>query len=390
MIRLAEDTITDDELVKASEFLVSGNRLTKDKVTLGFEDEFSKEVGSSYSVFVNSGSSANLLIAAGLKESGRLRNNIVVCPAISWVTTVTPFLQLGFEVILCDADPTTLGVDPVALEKILESRRPSLLSIVHVLGHPNQMKRILELCQAYDVLLVEDTCEALGSRLPDGRSLGTLGIAGSFSFYYGHHISTIEGGMVTTNDFDLFQVFLSMRSHGWSRDLDPALRDQLSLQYKIDDFRNLYTFYYPGFNFRSTDLQAFIGIGQLKRLKSIVEVRERNFRKYSKELKDYWGQDSSASPLSSFAYAVAAENRHEVAEKLADNSIESRPLICGNIARHPFWLRNHEPQVLPIADWVHDKGMYLPNHANLSLEQVARVVEVFAESAKASWPPTIT
>jgi len=387
-IRLAAETISRSELESAAEWMVAGNQLTKGLQTLGFEEEFAQYMGTEHAIFVNSGSSANLLVAAALKESGRLRNLKVVCPAISWVTTVTPFTHLGFEVFLCDASPLDLGVDTSKLHEILERERPSILVIVHVLGHPNDMVEIQRLCEEFDVLLFEDSCEALGSITSHGQKLGTIGIAGSFSFYYGHHISTIEGGMVVTSDFDLYQLMLSLRSHGWSRDLDPGFRKELQAKNQIDDFRNLYTFYWPGFNFRSTDLQAFIGRNQLKRIGEIVEVRSANHARYQMGLPGFWTQQSDASVLSSFAFGTAVSNRSEVARTLAGFGIDSRPLICGNLARHPFWSRGHEYQPLPIADFVHDFGMYLPNHASLGPQEVDRVVEIFSSVADPVFPET--
>jgi CDP-6-deoxy-D-xylo-4-hexulose-3-dehydrase len=366
--------------------MLAGNRLTKGDQTLEFEREFSNYVGSKYSVFVNSGSSANLLVASALKESGRLKNMKIVCPAVSWVTTVTPFLHLGFEVILCDASPSDLGVDIDKLREIFVREAPAALAIVHVLGHPNSMVDIRELCQQFDVILIEDTCEALGTLTPDLKMLGTNGVAGTFSFYYGHHISTIEGGMVVTDDFEFYQLMLSLRSHGWSRDLDPSVKARLQNDFEVDEFRNFYTFYWPGFNFRSTDLQAFIGRGQLDRIEDIVTQRATNHRSYESGLVDFWSQRSSYSVLSSFAYGTAVKNRAEVANELARAGIESRPLICGNLARHPFWLKTNTVLELPIADFVHDYGMYLPNHAALSQQDVERVIEVFTSVAEPNFP----
>jgi CDP-6-deoxy-D-xylo-4-hexulose-3-dehydrase len=367
--------------------MVAGNRLTKGKETLSFEVEFGKYLGSDYAVFVNSGSSANLLVAAALKESGRLRNLKVVCPAVSWVTTVTPFTHLGFEVLLCDASPVDLGVDVAKLREIFQRERPSLLVIVHVLGHPNNMVAIQKLCEEFEVILFEDSCEALGTETDAGQKLGTIGIAGSFSFYYGHHISTIEGGMVVTRDFDFYQLMLSLRSHGWSRDLDPDVRRKLQVDHGVDDFRNLYTFYFSGFNFRSTDLQAYIGRNQLNRIAEIVEVRAANQSKYELGLPNFWTQKSPARVLSAFAYGTAVSNRSEVAETLSREGIESRPLICGNLARHPFWSKDNLAQTLPVADFVHDYGMYLPNHASLSFEDIDRVVDIFSGVAIPTFPP---
>ena len=386
LIHLASETITQSELETAASWMISGNRLTKGEQTLEFEKEFAKYVGASYSVFVNSGSSANLLVAAALKESGRLRNLKVVCPAISWVTTVTPFTHLGFEVILCDASSEDLGVDVKKLREIFVKEKPAALVIVHVLGHPNEMDEIESLCKEFDVTLFEDTCEALGTTTPKSKMLGTIGLAGSFSFYYGHHMSTIEGGMVVTDDFDFYQLMLSLRSHGWSRDLDPSVRSQLQQDHAIDDFRNFYTFYWPGFNFRSTDLQAFIGRNQLGRMDEIVATRARNHKVYAEGLPGFWTQTSKTKVLSSFAYGTAVKNRSEVAEVLRNEGIESRPLICGNLARHPFWLKSNPPSLLPLADFVHDFGMYLPNHAELSHSDVSRVVEVFSSVAIPHFP----
>ena len=190
-IKLAEDTIGHGDIDHLIGWLSGYPRLTKGELTEEFEKKFAEHLGSRYALFVNSGSSANLLVAAALKDSGVLRNLKVVCPAVSWVTTVTPFLQLGYKVFLAEADSDNLGVDVVALERLFDRERPSMLVLVHVLGHLNNMEKIRELCQTYDVRIIEDSCEALGTVSVDGRQAGTFGTAGTFSLYFGHHISTI-------------------------------------------------------------------------------------------------------------------------------------------------------------------------------------------------------
>ncbi|WP_417684500.1 DegT/DnrJ/EryC1/StrS family aminotransferase [Roseibium sp.] len=380
-ITLAEDTISHDELENLCDWIKAGNRLTKADQTLAFEEEFRDWMGSGHAVFTNSGSSSNLLMIYALKESGRLRNNKAVAASVSWVTTVSPLMQFGFDVTLCDCDEQNLGLDLNHLEDICRTERPALLILVHVLGHANDLAAIREICDRYDVLLLEDSCEALGSTIGE-KKLGTHGLAGSFSFYYGHHISTIEGGMVVTDDYDLFQLMLSLRSHGWSRDLAPERRERLTAENQIDEFRNLYTFYHAGFNLRSTDLQAFIGRSQLKKLDEIVEIRQKNFQEYKKALPDFFCQSSATDTLSSFAYGTLVENRLEVFHALKAEAIECRPLICGNIARHPFWIREMGPRRLPNADKVHDYGIYLPNHHNLSADHVRRVSAVFSSIAR--------
>ncbi|WP_282052823.1 DegT/DnrJ/EryC1/StrS family aminotransferase [Phaeobacter inhibens] len=380
-ITLAQDTISRRELQQTADWMMAGNRLTKAEETVAFEEEFAAWMGSKHAVFVNSGSSANLLMIYAAREAGRLRNNKVIAPAVSWVTTVSPLIQFGFDVRLCDCDPVNLGLDLEHLEQLCKDEAPAMLILVHVLGHANHMKAIQDICDRYDVLLLEDSCEALGS-VSGGRKLGCHGAAGSFSFYYGHHISTIEGGMVVTDDSELHQVMLSLRSHGWSRDLNPTLRDQLQVDHNIDDFRNLYTFYYAGFNLRSTDLQAFIGRQQILKLDDICRVRARNFDTYAEELHGYYSQDSETDLLSSFAYGTLVENRMDVFEHLRAQQIECRPLICGNIARHPFWIRHYGREILPNADLIHDYGIYLPNHHNLSTADVLSVAGTFKAVAQ--------
>jgi CDP-4-dehydro-6-deoxyglucose reductase, E1 len=380
-ISLAEDTISHEELESLSAWILAGNRLTKNGETLAFEAEFEEYMGVKHAIVTNSGSSSNLLMIYALKEAGYLRNNKVIAPAVSWVTTVSPLMQFGFDVSLCECDAQNLGLNIDHLEQLCKTERPALIILVHVLGHANHMDEIQHICKKYDVLLIEDSCESLGSEL-NGRKLGGLSTAGSFSFYYGHHISTVEGGMVVTNDTDLYHVMLSLRSHGWSRDLPAEIRNGLMAEHGIDEFRNLYTFYYPGFNLRSTDLQAFIGRSQLKKLDRITVDRERNYNTYRAALGDFFCQTSSTDPMSSFAYGTLIENRNEVFEHLSRNDIECRPLICGNIGRHPFWAKRYGDPQLKNADIVHDFGIYMPNHHNLSEEDVRFVCETFKQVAR--------
>jgi CDP-6-deoxy-D-xylo-4-hexulose-3-dehydrase len=380
-VLLAEETISQQDLETTAAWMLAGNRLTKAEVTTEFEAAFAAWMGCEHAVFVNSGSSANLLMIYAAKEAGRLRNNKVIAPAVSWVTTVSPLMQLGFDVRLCDCDATNLGLDLEHLEMLCREEAPAMLILVHVLGHANHLKEIKAICERYDVVLLEDSCEALGSTF-EGRKLGCHGLAGSFSFYYGHHISTIEGGMVVTDDPELHQVMLSLRSHGWSRDLSAHRQADLQNTHQIDEFRNLYTFYYAGFNLRSTDLQAYIGLQQLEKLDQIGVTRAKNFDTYKRLLPGFYAQSSETDFLSSFAYGTLVENRIEVAQALQAQDIECRPLICGNIARHPFWLRTYGAQSLPIADVIHDFGIYLPNHHNLSETDIARVADCFNAVAR--------
>ncbi len=384
-VSLATDTIARCDLEALSQWVLSSSRLTKGPETLAFEGEFAECMGSRYSVFVNSGSSANLLMVAALKESGRLRNAVAIAPAISWVTTVSPLLQLGFDVHLCDADAQSLGLDLNHLEQLFEEHAPSVLILVHVLGHANDLDAIQELCRAHDVFLLEDACEALGSTSLDGNFLGTIGTAGSYSLYYGHHLSTIEGGVVVTDDQEFYRLVVALRSHGWSRDLDDEERKSLAAQHLVDDFRELYTFYYSGYNLRATDLQAFIGRRQLTRLTQVVEARARVDAGYRRALPDFFAQTSNTAVLSPFAFGTLVTDPVNVADRLALAGVESRPLICGNIGRHPFWTKRFGPAALPIADQVHKHGIYLPIHPGMTDEDVSYVTGAFSLCAEPYW-----
>lgn len=380
-VSLAENTIEQKELIDLCEWILAGNRLTKSNETITFENEFADYIGSQHAIMTNSGSSSNLLMAAALQQSNRLKSNIIIAPAVSWVTTVTPFMQLGFDVKLCDCDRDDLGLDINHFEELCRLHSPSIVILVHVLGHANKINEILKICKKYDVILLEDTCESLGS-VTNGKKLGTFSTAGSYSFYYGHHISTIEGGMVVTDDTELYEIMLSIRSHGWARDLSQSTSNKLMTENDVDEFRNLYTFYYSGFNLRSTDLQAHLGRSQLQKLPDINDIRERNFHLYAKLLPDFYIQNSQTDKISSFAYGTLVENRTEVANILSDSGVECRPLICGNIARHPFWLKNHLRSSYKNADIVHDYGLYLPNHYNLTEEMVEYCCKVFKSIAR--------
>ena len=379
-ITLVKDTISQFELKKLSKWLLEGNKLTKDKLTVKFEEKFSNYLGSKFSVFLNSGSSANLLMIYSLLESGKLKNKNAVVSSVSWVTTVSPLIQLGFNISLSDCDNNDLGVDLNHFEYLCKKKKPSVAIIVNVLGHSNKIFEIIKICKKYNVILLEDSCEALGSSI-NKKKLGSFGTAGSFSFYYGHHISTIEGGMVVTDDVELYNTMLSIRSHGWGRDLMLKQKLLLKKKHNIDQIRDLYTFYYPGFNLRSTDLNAFLGIEQLKKINKISLKRQKNFFYYKNLLSQYWSQSSLANIISSFAFGTLISNRLTTYKHLRKHNIESRPLICGNIGRHPFWIKKFGIAKLTNADQIHEHGIYLPNNYNLSHKEIEYITDKFKEVA---------
>ena len=374
--QLVKDTITQKDLFQLSDWIKLNNRLTKGELNDSFEKKWASWNRSNHAVFLNSGSSANLAMFYAEKCIRKKDNIKVIAPAISWVTTISPAIQLGMEIHLCDSDKNTLGVSIDHLEKLFIKHTPDILIIVHVLGHLNDMENILYLCDKYGVTLFEDCCEAPGTE-KNGIKVGNYGKAGSFSFYYGHHISTIEGGMVVTNDKQFSEVLKSLRSHGWSRDQLPETKLRLSNEYNISDFKDLYTFYYPGFNLRSTDLNAFIGLKQMDRIDSNVKRRFEIYSRYKNNLESYtWIQTCNADIISNFALGLIVKDIDTVIRRLNNELIEIRPLICGSIGEQPFWINHYGKQIFTNATKVHKNGLYLPAHHNLSNDDVDHISEV--------------
>ncbi len=306
-----------------------------------------------------------------------MKNNKIVVPAVSWVTTVTPAIHLGMEPIMCECDLNNLGLDIDHLKEIIKNEDPAAIILVHVLGIPNHMKEITQLCQDNNILLIEDTCESIGSKY-NNQKLGTFGDLSTFSFYFGHHISTIEGGMISTNDEELYHILLSIRSHGWDRDLPESKQNFLREKYNVNDFRSLYTFYYPGFNLRSTDLQAFLGIGQLDKLELIISNRNKNYERYVHEIKnDFWIiSPPTNSFVSNFSFPIITKKIKKLTKDLINNKIECRPLICGSINEHPFWYERYGRKELPNSKLVHEYGLYIPNNHQMTDDEISRVIKI--------------
>ena len=383
MIKLVNDTVDKADIDQLILWLQGKPRLTKGPVTLEFEQKWSEWLGVKYSVFVNSGSSANLAATYALLLAGNLRNKKVIVPAVSWVTTVSPVIQLGMTPILCDCNTENLGLDLDHLKRIIKEEDPASLILVHVLGFSNDMKEIMELCRENDIKVIEDTCEALGSSY-DGSKLGGIGDLGTFSLYFGHHISTIEGGLISTNNEELYNTLLMIRSHGWDRDLPEHKRESLRNKYNVSEFNALYTFYHPAFNLRSTDLQAFLGLEQLKKVDDIVRRRNENYITYDKLIQNVWkikAQENSF--VSNFNYPIitSPDKIKDLINNLSLNFIETRPLICGSINQQPFWYERYgKSDEFKNADYLHKNGLYLPNNHELKTEDIEFISKVVNET----------
>ncbi len=379
MIKLVSDTIDKEDIKFLIEWLSQDKipKLTKGEITIELEKKWAEKIGTKYSVFVNSGSSSILLTLSALLQSNKLKNKKIVVPGLSWATDVSSPILLGYQTFLCDCNLVDLSCDLQHLENIFLNESPSALILVSALGLVPNMEKIMELCDKYDVILLEDVCESMGSKY-DGKYLGTFGFASFFSMYYGHHLSTIEGGFINTNDEEFYHLLLMMRSHGWDRDLPQTKQKELRNKFKTDDFDSLYNFYVPGMNLRSTDLQAFIGIRAIDKLDSYSYKRNENFILYKKLIENnkIVLNQRETDFISSFAIPILNEKRKKIVKKLIAENVEVRPLIAGNMAKKPMWFLKYGETNLENCDKINQMGFYVPNHQDLTKNDIIKVCDI--------------
>ena len=373
MIKLVSDTINKNDINSLIKWLNQDEipRLTKGDLTWELEEKWAKKIGTKYSIYVNSGSSSILLTLAALQHTNRLKNNKVIVPGLSWATDVSSPMLLGMEPILCDCNLEDLSCDLEHLEKLFIDHSPSSFILVSPLGLVPDMKKILDLCNKYSVILLEDVCESMGSKY-NNKYLGFFGFASFFSMYFGHHLSTIEGGFINTNDEDFYYALLMMRSHGWDRDLPKDVQEKLRTENNVNEFDSLYTFYLPGFNLRATDLQAFIGLKAIDKLDEYTKKINNNFKLYKSLINNNQLniKDKKTDFISNFAYPIVNKNRVNIIENLIKNNIEVRPLIAGDMSKKPMWIKNYGEVKLPNCILVNEYGFYIPNHQDLTSEQI--------------------
>lgn len=388
-IPLNVNTLTEDEIGAAKQVLDSGF-LTMGRKCREFENEFAKYLGVKHAVMVNSGSSANLLVAFALFDplcplkNGRrrlARGAEVIVPALTWPTTIWPFVQAGAVPVFVDCDPETLQMRPEDIEAAI-TPRTAAITIVHVLGGAVDMTAVCNIANAHKLWLFEDTCESLGV-LWNGRQVGSFGHLASFSFYFSHHITTIEGGMLVTDDAVLADLLRALRAHGWVRQMDNP--DPYAVANPQIDPRFL--FITTGFNLRPTEINAAIGLIQLPKLDGFNKSRRRIGRRLNHGLASLtrgghlismnFDQRCTPAPFGFPILCRSTEERNGLREHLEKSGIETRPVICGNLVRQPA-MRNIEHRVsgsLSGADRVMDCGLYWGTHPLMSEGDVNYIVE---------------
>jgi CDP-4-dehydro-6-deoxyglucose reductase, E1 len=381
MIPLIKNTFFNEEETKRalSDFILNTQRLSMSTKCAEFEEKFAEFQGNEYAILFNSGGSANLALIQALKNLGKIKNNDKIgFSALTWSTNVMPLIQLGFKAIPIDCDRTTLNVSSKILSDVIYNQDIKAFFITNALGFAGDLDKIKKLCEQNGVILIEDNCESLGSELITGKT-GNFGVASTFSFYVAHHISTIEGGMVCTNNIELAQMLRLVRANGWDRDLMQSQKAQLRRKYAINNELDAkYVFYDLGYNLRPTEVTGFLGSHQMQYINNIITAREKNFyalevvAKHNPELISI--NHSHMKTISNFAYPVVCKSpelRKKYIKRCEMASVEIRPIIAGNIQKQPFYSKYiKEKQLLVDTDFLHNCGFYFGNYPELTKEDL--------------------
>jgi CDP-6-deoxy-D-xylo-4-hexulose-3-dehydrase len=375
-----------DEVNEALDCLLSTRVTMGDKVRR-FERLWAEYLGVREAVMVNSGSSANLVAAAALVNPTRPRplapGDEVIVPAVAWSTTYFPLVNVGLVPVLVDVDLDTFTLDPEAAAAAVGPRTRALMP-VHLLGNACDMRALEALAARHELVMVEDTCEAHGARF-EGRHVGTFGAMGTFSFYFSHHISTIEGGMVVTDDDALADLARSLRAHGWIRDM--SNKEELASASPWIDPRFL--FVHVGYNVRPMELQAAFGRVQLQRLDEFNEARRRNADWLLGQLTELsergdlqFVTEQSGGQSTWFGFTVLcrdAETRRRLSEHLEERRIETRAIVAGNLTVQPAFRDAPHRTVGSLANstMITQRGLFIGNHPNLDQARLDHIVEAF-------------
>jgi CDP-4-dehydro-6-deoxyglucose reductase, E1 len=372
--KLMDHAITQEQRESLSDFILTADRFSQGDLVREFEKKWSEWQGCKYSVFVNSGSSANFLAVHAMSPRGK---DMWVAQSCTWATTVTPIIMSGNNLQLCDVNIPNLGPNIESLEFVIDRMKPKYLFLANLLGFSAIDDDVLRLCEENNITLLEDCCESHGATFR-GKKVGNFGKISTFSFYYGHHLTTIEGGMVCTDDEELYERLLLLRSHGLYRELP----DHLKAKYEDQVVDPHFTFLIPGMNVRSTEINAFLGLMQLENLDKHNEIRQRNFKIFADNLDgDRFYNDFRVEGNSSFCFPVIMkkETPERMREELYRMGVETRPVIAGNLYRHPFMNQVAQFRCDQNAEIVHNNGFYVGNNQNVTEEDVKWLVDFLNE-----------
>lgn len=378
--RLSDDTWDEKESEAIDRVLASG-RFSMGERVAEFEKAFAEKFGVRYALMVSSGSAANLLAAAGLVYSGRLhKGDEVIVPAVSWSTTYFPLYQMGLKLRFVDIDRETLNMDIHKLEAAI-TEKTRLVCLVNLLGNPNDFDSVKRICAGKNIIIMEDNCESLGAEYK-GRKAGTFGLVGTFSTFYSHHLCTMEGGVTVTDDEELYHYMLSIRAHGWTRNLP---RDSKIYQKSENDFYESFNFIVPGFNLRPLEMEGAAGLEQLGKMDGIIAQRRENAAYFRERMREIPGariqKEIGESSWFGFAVVLEGENagkRDRVVRELSAKGIEVRPIVAGNFTRNRVigYMDYSIHGSLEAADEIHDNGFFVGNHSKSNLAEIGYFIDV--------------
>ncbi|CAC9498050.1 CDP-4-dehydro-6-deoxy-D-glucose 3-dehydratase (EC 4.2.1.-) [uncultured Gammaproteobacteria bacterium] len=358
----------DEKELQAIQSVISRGNYTMGNSVEQFEQDFAKFINRKYCVMVSSGSAANLIATAALfytKNPMLKRGDEVIVPAVSWSTTYFPLQQYGLKLKFVDIDLDTLNYDLNALKSAINDKT-KMIMVVNLLGNPNDFDVINNFIKDRDIFVLEDNCESMGAEYK-GKQAGTFGVMGTFSTFFSHHMATMEGGFITTNDEELYHVLLSLRAHGWTR----SLPKENHVSNKSDDwFEESFRFVLPGYNVRPVEMSGAIGIEQLKKLPSFLKQRRKNAKLFIELFKNHPDfliqKDIGNSSWFGFSLIIKRSSnikRKEVVKKLQDNKIDCRPIVTGNFTKNQvmnffdYEIHNN----LNNADYLHNNGFFVGN-----------------------------
>lgn len=390
MIKLIKSSFYQEQKTKKQlmNFIKDADIVSFSEQCQTFEKNFAKYQGRQEAVFVNSGSSANLAVIQALLNNGNLkRGDQVGFSAITWSTNVMPLIELGLQPVPIDVELETLNISPKKFEDVLRHYpKLKMLFLTNLLGFADDITTIAKICQQKNILLIEDNCESLGT-VCDGKKLGNFGYASTFSFYVGHHMSTIEGGMICTDDHEFATILRIVRAHGWDRNLAVEEQKKVQAKYKINSqFYSRYTFYDLGYNLRPTEINGFLGNNQLQYLDEIIDKREKNFHRFAKIYQNplyYSLKTGHLEKISNFAIPIICKKqatRDELIKKV-DGKIEIRPIVGGNMVNQPFfnkYVKTNPILVNQNANLIHQNGFYFGNNPELTDDEISLILKLLA------------
>ncbi|MFZ2025196.1 MAG: DegT/DnrJ/EryC1/StrS aminotransferase family protein [Microgenomates group bacterium] len=390
MIKLIKSTFMNevDTKKKLCAFITNAKQLSIGNECRKFENNFAEYQNRKHCIYLNSGSSADLAIIQALLNLGKLKKGDAIgFSALTWSTNVMPLIELGLTPVPIDCELDTLNVSPRTLKGVINKKRIKMLFLTNLLGFCDEIDEIARICKKNNILLIEDNCESLGT-VYKGKKLGNFGLASTFSFYVGHHMSTIEGGAVCTDNQELDTMLQFVRAHGWDRNLTEDRQLKIRIKNHVNEtFYSRYTFYDLGYNLRTMEIQGCIGNIQLKYLPEIVRKREENFMMFAKAIysmtdRYFPMRYDHIDVVSNFAVPVVCRTKaiRDALVKKCDGVVEIRPIVGGDMTKQPFYkkyVKVGKSKKKTNASIAHDQGLYFGNNPELTKKEIKTIINIF-------------